>query len=571
MAQDTGTVDTKDPKVDQVTVEPVNTAPAKTTESPKEPTNTEPAAEFAGASGVDGSANKKKLDADQPAFRPNPTDAAEAEKEENKGPDLSAAELSSLPQEPEKPQDGQPKKEGPDLKFTSDEPVIGISEENMKKINEHWGLAQISPELSETLQNCVIKPNKETGGLSFKLANNHTIQWVPEYAGIQGFVGIVGRSKLDDLDAKMVIATLASQGKKEVTLYGDRESKEKMWLEAMRQGLGVTNFKPLPSDDPNSVYQQWLREAPDSISGASVTPEAPEQKSENNLDSETPAQEAAAETPTSEDNAPADVKADEPKAEDSKPEEAKADTKNPEEPKEETPKATQPEEPKAEENKPAEVKAEEPKDEPGTEDKKPEEVQSEAATPADADVKTEAKAEEKAEEKPSIAASTFAKKADEGAPEAKEEAKVETPVTDKPAEEKPAVKDAAKSSFIGDKTDKKDEAPTPTPPPAPKNETLEETLDRRIKQTKNPEVEAALKTLRAEYKSGTLQLDSIDKEIVQKKLGGNGGLTVSKVNQAINHVATKPENKGIVLPTVSEQKPQQQTPRQKATPGSKGP
>lgn len=557
MAQDTGTVDAKEAKVDQVKVEPLNTASPKNPETPKEPTNTEQeqVAEFAGASGIDGPLNKKKLDAGQPEFRPNPTDAAEAENAEKKGPELSAEELSSLPQEPEKPQAAQqgqnegPKKEGPDLKFTSDAPPLSISEENMKKINEHWGLNQISPALSETLQNCVIKPNKETGGLTFNLANKHKIEWVPEYAGIKGFVGVVGRKKLDDLDAKMIIATLASQGNTKVNLHGDRESKEKMWLEAMRQGLTVSNFQPLPSDDPNSVYQKWLREAPDTISGASQTPQ--EENAADKPDIEQPAKEAAAETPKSEESKPQDVAVEEPKAEENKPAEVKA-----EEPKvdENKPAEVKAEEPKAEESKPAEAKAEEPK----VEDKKPEE-----AKPVEP--------EAKAEEKPSIASSAFAKKpGDETTPEAKEEAKVEKPAADKPAEEKPAAKDAAKSSFIGDKADKKDEAPKPTPPATPKNETLEETLDRRIKQAKNPEVEAALKTLRAEYKSGKLTLDDFDKEVVQKRLGGNGALSVSKVNQAINHVATKPENKGIVLPTVTEQKPQAQKPRINQ-PGSKGP
>lgn len=121
-----------------------------------------------------------------------------------------------------------------------------------------------------------------------------------------------------------------------------------------------------------------------------------------------------------------------------------------------------------------------------------------------------------------------------------------------PAAEKPA---AVKSSFLGE--GKKDEAPAPKGPEMPKNESFEETLDRRIKQTENLEIKAALHTLKADYKSGALKLDDIDREIVQRKLGGNKPLTPSKVNAAIDHVAKKPGNEDAILPKVAdEQKPQ---------------
>lgn len=524
MAQDTGTVDAKDPKVEQVKVEPVNTAPAKTPESPKEPTNTEQVAEFTGASGTKPAPDaKKKLTADQPVFTPNPS--AEDEEEAAKKKKAKDAESLFTPQQPDTSETDKPKKDAEeDQKIVVDPSsfVPSISRKNMETLNDIWGIANITQALDETLQNAKIKKGEDNNTI-FELANGHKIEWLADYHGIKGFIGVPGKAQLDDLDAKMIIATLATQGNTEVTLYGSREGKEKMWLEAMRQGLTVSNFQPLPSDDPNSVYQKWLRESRDLITGASGN-DAPEREVKAKPE---PEPEASADAPKAEDKKPEEAKVEEPKAEENKPAEAKA------------------EEPKAEDKKPEEVKAEEPK----AEEKKPEEV--------------------KAEEKPSIAASTFAaKKPEDAAPQAKEEAKVEKPADDKPAEEKPAAKDAAKSSFIGDKTDRKDEAPKPTPPATPKNETLEETLDRRIKQAKNPEIEAALKTLRAEYKSGTLKLDDFDKEVVQKKLGGNGALSVNKVNQAINHVATKPENKGIVLPAVSEQKPQQQPPRPKKTPGT---
>jgi len=129
-----------------------------------------------------------------------------------------------------------------------------------------------------------------------------------------------------------------------------------------------------------------------------------------------------------------------------------------------------------------------------------------------------------------------------------------------PAAEKPA---AVKSSFLGE--DKKDEAPAPKGPEMPKNESFEETLDRRIKQTKNPEIEAALRTLKADYKSGALKLDEFDRSVIQEKLGGNKPLTASKVNAAIDYAAKKPDNKDVVLPKVAdEQKPQGPQQKRKA-------
>lgn len=511
MAQDTGTVDAKEPS----NVEQVNIDTPKKAEPAKKPT-VEQEAEFVGASGNKGAPDaKKKPVVEELAFKANPTVLTDEEEEAKKKKGQEAN--NGLAQQQPPVSDTKKTEPETEQKFDQGDFVPRISRADMETLNSIWGVPYITPALDESLQNAKIKKG-EQNKTTFELANGHKIEWMAEYHGIQGFIGVPGKAKLDDLDAKMIIATLATQGNTEVTLYGARESKEKMWLEAMRQGLTVSNFQPLPSDDPNSVYQKWLRESKDLITGASGN-DAPEREIKAQPDPEKPAEEA--------------------KAEEKKPEEVKAEETKPEEKK--------PEEPKAAEAKQEEKKPEEPK----AEEAKPEEV----------------KAEAKTADKPSITESSFAKKPAEDAQKPKEAAKVENPAADKPAEEKPVVKDAKQSSFIGDK---KEDAPKPTPPAAPKSETLEETLDRRIKQAKNPEVEAALKTLRAEYKSGKLALDDIDKEIVQKRLGGNGALSVSKVNQAINHVATKPENKGIILPTVTEQKPQVQKPRAQQ-PGSKGP
>ncbi|HEX2753121.1 MAG TPA: hypothetical protein VHP34_08490, partial [Alphaproteobacteria bacterium] len=453
---------------------------------------------FVGASGsTDAPEKKKDITAEQASFQANPADA-EAKKE---GVDLNFAEHKGRQQDEQKDeqkQDPEQEADGP----AEEARIPTISREHMELLNQAWGVGRITKALDETLQGARIKYDdsiNENGGgvLTFKLSNNHQIQWFQEFEGIESYVGFPKNRKMDDLDAKMVVATLASMGKKEIKLYGDRESKEKMWLEAMRQGLGVTNFQPIPSDDPNSVYQKWLRESQDMKTGASADTQAPSQE----IEADKP--EVTAETPA------------EPAAE-------TAEAETPAEPAAETAEAETPAEPAAE--------------------------TAEAETPADD--------KPAAEDKGGLKSSFLADKP------AADEVKVDTPAEEKPAvtEEKPA---AVKSSFLGDTTtDKKDDAPAPKGPEMPNNETFEETLDRRIKQAKNPEIEAALRTLKADYKSGALKLDDIDREMVQRKLGGDKPLTAAKVNAAIGYVSSKPDNKDVVLPTVpDDQKPQ--SPQQK--------
>jgi hypothetical protein len=236
---------------------------------------------FVGASGsTDAPEKKKDITAEQAAFQANPADA-EAKKE---GVDLSFAEHKGQQQDEQKT--GQKAEQNPEQEAdgpAEEARIPTISREHMELLNQAWGVGSITKALDETLQGARIKYDdsiNENGGgvLTFKLSNNHHIQWFQEFEGIESYVGFPKSRKMDDLDAKMVVATLASMGKKEIKLYGDRESKEKMWLEAMRQGLGVTNFQPIPSDDPNSVYQKWLRESQDMKTGASADTQAPSQE-----------------------------------------------------------------------------------------------------------------------------------------------------------------------------------------------------------------------------------------------------------------------------------------------------
>jgi|GEM_PF-2159901 len=495
----------------------------------KKPEQTDEVA-FVGAAPVTDAPEKKKdLAADQPGFQEHPTVAAEAEaakaKKAKNGEDFELFEQNNPPPQ-EEAAEKKPKKPKPEeqpVYVPQDTYVPGISSQNMILLNDAWGIATITRALDEALENARISHDESSGKMKFKLANGHKIEWFPEHNGIKGFIGFPHRTKMDDLDAKMVIAVLASQGKEKISLYGNRESKEKMWLEAMRQGLQVTNFQPLPSDDPNSVYQKWLRESRDLHTGAAANPDAP--KKENTVDQPENKADKPEETKPVDNSKPAETKPDDAKPAETKPAETK-----PEEAKAEAPATEQPA-----------VKSSFLAEKPATEEKAPEK-------PAVTEAKAEAT--KPAETKPAEAKPA--------------ETKAEAPATEQPA--------AVKSSFIGTATDKKDDAPNPKGPSMPRNETFEDFLDRRIQQAKNPQVEAALRTFKADYKAGNLKLDDFDRQFIKERLSGNKPLTATKVNTVLDYAANKPENKGVVLPRVdATSKPQATAPKAQTTaPRQKG-
>ena len=647
MAKDTGTAEAKKPAADDEVA-------------------------FVGASGAPDAPEKKKdLTSEQPVFQENPANAAEEEERAKKAKKAKEEELNFGQQQAQKAEQEEADKKkdktaDPIIAPVHNQPVdSAISKKDMEALNDAWGIGQITKAFDESLQNSRINYDGDSRILTFKLANNSKIQWFEAHAGVQGFIGFPNRHKMDDLDAKMVVGALASQGKKEIRVYGDRGSKEKMWLEAMRQGLAVTNFEPIASNDPNSVYQKWLREMESRVTGAAADPNAPTPETP----AEAPANEAAeaaAETPakaaveTADAETPATPAAETAEAE--KPAQPKTtdveglsvkitgiklgganqyssitgtvvggdeahagkevfvlvsneaaqqimdrpDVAPHIQPTVYEPEAAQQEDGttkvklRAEEGEAPDssktleqaiqdlppVKFDQitvnnevsndktlegysgikgntasfafedaPKDDAPKEEAK---ADAKAAAPAtEAEKPAEEKpadvaAEKPAEDKPAAVKSSFL--ADKpAAEEVKADAPAQaTPAAEEKAPEKPA---AVKSSFIGDATDKKDDALTPTPPEVPRNESFEETLARRIEQTKNPKVEAALRTLKAELDNGNLKLDGIDREFVHAKLSGSKALSVKSVNAAIGYAAGKPENKGVILPTVDDDKP----------------
>ena len=477
----------------------------------------------------DNSAVQKKKPEAGPEFKQNPSDdnAAVKPKAEEKKPEDNAAV--------------QPKKDEPKSEIEKERDaeasqfVPSISKSKMQVINEAWGLPDIDIALKQALENASVK--KKGDGLVIGLPNGHKIQWDPNMPGTNGeFIGIVGyRPNLDELDSKTIIAAAKSRGKESVNLHGSRSNKEKLWLEAMRQDVKVTNFQPMPD---SKVYQQWMKERESYMAGVSVEPgDAPEQEAKveqpkaDAPKAEEPKAEAKAEEPK------ADVKAETPKAEDPKAD-AKAETPKVEEPKADA----KAEAPKVEEPK-ADVKAETPKAEESKADAK-------AEAPKVEEPKADVKAETpKVEEPKADVKSAFVKpaeaKADAPKDDGKTEAKAEAPKTD--------AKGAAASSFVD--TGKKDKPPAPKAPAVKSEQTFEEVLDRRIKEAKNPEVRSTLEKIRSEYKSGNLQLDDISKDLVKAKIGGTKPLTPAGLNKAVGFIASKPENKGIELPQVKETTP----------------
>jgi len=206
-------------------------------------------------------------------------------------------------------------------------------------LRQAWQKNEIDPELKKVISN--ITQDKD-GKINFDTGNGK-FQWGKTADGTE-YIGMKGLfSPLTEESATGMAAVAKSRGWESVKVYGFKGNKEKLWLEAKRAGLEVSNF--MPAEDSN-VYKIWQQESAEKLTGLKNTYEAPK--------SEAPKAEEpkAAEPP----------KAEEPKAaEPPKAEEPKAA----EPPKAEEPKAAEPpkaEEPKAEEPKAAEPpKAEEPK------------------------------------------------------------------------------------------------------------------------------------------------------------------------------------------------------------------
>lgn len=142
-------------------------------------------------------------------------------------------------------------------------------------LNEIWGVGDVDPALKQALgESGEIRKHKN--GLLFDLPNGHTIEWHANLGGAE-FIGMPLKSaKFDESDAHAVVATSKSRGWQAITLYGNVEQKEMMWLEAQRQGVAVNNFTPR---EGSPVLEKWRQEAQsradDQIVGISAAEHGP--------------------------------------------------------------------------------------------------------------------------------------------------------------------------------------------------------------------------------------------------------------------------------------------------------
>lgn len=177
-------------------------------------------------------------------------------------------------------------------------------------LNEAWEIRNIDPLLQDTLQEADRKKDKKYGEMiCMTLKNGHQIGCYDNFAG-QGyeFIGVTGeKAALDEDDARAVIAAAKSKGWEKIKLHGTAEDKNKLWLEAMRQGV-ETSYSP---PEGSAVLTTWEKEY-ESI----VDKNAAGVREEKNIaPKETPAPEAKTETPA----APVTSKFAAPKEESAKP------------------------------------------------------------------------------------------------------------------------------------------------------------------------------------------------------------------------------------------------------------
>ena len=118
-----------------------------------------------------------------------------------------------------------------------------------------WQVPVISKELKDAL-GAVAKTDT---GLDFTLKNGRKMEWAENSNGTE-FIGRGKRSaEFDTSDARAMVAAGKSRGWKEINVHGDDTQRQKLWLEAKRQGLSVPNYTPEADSDAAKI---WAAEQP---------------------------------------------------------------------------------------------------------------------------------------------------------------------------------------------------------------------------------------------------------------------------------------------------------------------
>lgn len=120
-------------------------------------------------------------------------------------------------------------------------------------LNDKWGLQWPDPVLHNIMQKGSV--TKGIGGIVFELEDGATIKWHENFMQQGEFVGKTGLfAKISEKDAEAIVAVAKNRGWSKLNVYGSREQREMLWLEAKKQGVEVGNFAPT-ADSP--IMQKW--------------------------------------------------------------------------------------------------------------------------------------------------------------------------------------------------------------------------------------------------------------------------------------------------------------------------
>ncbi|TAL28074.1 MAG: hypothetical protein EPN97_15385 [Alphaproteobacteria bacterium] len=128
------------------------------------------------------------------------------------------------------------------------------------------GLKALDPHLSEMLRTAQLRLTKDQTGLLIDMPQNeHSLHCGKMKDGTE-FIGMLNKKMIvDEHDAKVMIGLAKARGWKNINVQGTDAERDRLWLEAQRQGLNVTNYVP----DPNSeVAKAWLAEPKQSVTEA---------------------------------------------------------------------------------------------------------------------------------------------------------------------------------------------------------------------------------------------------------------------------------------------------------------
>lgn len=113
-----------------------------------------------------------------------------------------------------------------------------------------WQVPVISRELKDALSAVA----KTDAGLDFTLKNGRKMEWAENKSGTE-FIGRAKRSSaFDTSDARAMVAASKSRGWREINVHGDDIQRQKLWLEAKRQGLNVANYVPAHDSDAAKIW-----------------------------------------------------------------------------------------------------------------------------------------------------------------------------------------------------------------------------------------------------------------------------------------------------------------------------